>query len=173
MNKRSLRPLIRRSLLAVLLLLTGVFQNTFLSSLHPGIWLLIPAAVVIAVHEKEFAGMFYGILAGALWDLASPAPDGLYTLCFAVFACSCGLLARRIFRSTLPAAMLLCLFFSSAICIVSLVCNVLSGGSQGLFFAFLRFYFPSILLTTLTLPIFYFPVKFIEQRLHTSASVLD
>lgn len=173
MNKRIRRPLLRRALLAALLLLAGILQNTFFSSLRPGLWLLIPVTVAIAVHEKEFAGTFYGIFAGALWDMASPAPDGIYTLCFAVFACVCGLLAKRIFRSTLPSAMLLCLLFTAAICAVSILYTVFCAGAQGLISAVLRFYLPSALLTTLVLPVFYYPVKFLEQRLHTNASVLD
>ena len=173
MNNRTRRLLLRRALLAVMLSLAGIIQNTLLASLRPGVWLLIPATVVIAVHEKEFAGMFYGVLAGAFWDMASPAPDGMYALCFAVLACICGLLAKRVFRSTLPAAMLLCLLFSAAISLAALVYTAVCAGLHGLISAVLRYYLPSVLLTTLVLPLLYYPVKRIEQLLHTSASVLD
>ena len=173
MNNRFRRLLFRRTLLAVLLTLAGVCQNTLLSSMRPGIWLLIPATVAIVVQEKEFSGLFYGALAGALWDMASPAPDGVYTLCFAVFACVCGLLAKRIFRSTLPAAMLLCLLFTAAVCMVSAVYAAVCAGLRGLPAAFLLFHLPSVCLTVLALPVFYYPVRSIGQRLHTSASVFD
>lgn len=173
MNKRRFRPLLRRFLLALLVALAGLMQNAIFASVRPGVWMLIPATAAIAVHEKEFSGLFYGILAGALWDLSSPAPDGIYTLCFAVFACICGLLAKRVFRSTLPAAMLLCLIFTISVCCVSLLYNNILAGSFGVFSAVLRFYLPSSLLTTLVFPLFYYPVQLIELHLNTDANVLD
>ena len=166
MRKRNYRPALRRAALVLLLLLTGVIQNTFLSALRPGVWLLAPLAVCIALFEKEFAGTFFGVLAGALWDLASPAPDGVYALVFAVLCCACGLLGRRVFRSTLSAAMLLSLGFSLLVSAVPTVYMLVSGGIHGLFSLLVRFCLPSVLIAAALTPVFYYPVRLLERKLN-------
>lgn len=166
MRKRNYKPAVRRAALAVLLLLTGVIQNTFLSALRPGVWLLAPLAVCIALYEKEFAGTFFGVLAGALWDLASPAPDGVYALVFAVLCCACGLLGRRVFRSTLPAAMVLSLAFSLLLSVVPTVYTLVSGGFHGAFSLLLRSCLPCVPIAAALTPVFYYPVRLLERKLN-------
>ena len=60
---------IRRALYALLLLLAAVLQNT--QGLFPEIFgvramLLIPAVVCIGMHERDIAGLFFGLSAGRL-----------------------------------------------------------------------------------------------------------
>lgn len=154
-------------LLILLILLTSVLQNTFFGAVKPGLLLLIPLTVCISIYEREFAAFFFGILSGALWDLASPVADGVFALCFALLAFACGLLAKRVFRNTLAASMLLCFLFVSSVNLVSVVYDLFNAGFSGILPAVLRVYLPSALLTTLVEPLFYFPVRAIEHLLHT------
>lgn len=167
MRIQNKRPFIRRAILTLLLLLSAVLQNTFLGAVKPGILLLIPATVSIAIYEREFAAFFFGIFSGALWDLASPATDGVYALLFALLAFFCGLLAKRVFRNTPAAAMLLCLLFAAAVNLTALVYDLVLSGFSGLPAAALKVYLPSAFLTALFTPLCYFPVRGIEHLLHT------
>lgn len=167
MKLQNKRPFIRRLLLTLLILLTSVLQNAFLGAVKPGILLLIPLVVCISMYEREFAAFFFGILCGALWDLTSPLPDGLYALCFALLAFASGLLAKRVFRNTPAAAMLLCFLFASAVNLIAVVYALLSAGFSGILSSVVRTYLPSALLTTVFCPLFYFLVRSIERLLHT------
>ncbi len=173
MKLQNKRPFIRRLILTLLILLTSVLQNVFLGAVKPGILLLIPLTVGISIYEREFAAFFFGILSGALWDLASPAPDGIYALCFALLAFACGMLAKRVFRNTLASAVLLCFLFASSVNLVAVVYDLIQGGFSGLLPGILRFYLPSALLTALFEPLFYFPVRAVEHLLHTGVGTPD
>lgn len=69
--------------------------------------LLIPLCVAVSMHEKEFAGMFWGLLTGVLWDMVSPHTDGLMAVIFTIAGLLTGLLTRYTLRNTLQSALLL------------------------------------------------------------------
>ena len=65
----------RRILLAVILVVTFLLQTT--SGFFPAPFgihacLLIPATVCIAMFEREFAGLFFGLAAGMMLETVSP-----------------------------------------------------------------------------------------------------
>ncbi len=168
LKKNTLRLALRRLILAVLVIFTALIQNSaggVFTKSDTGFFLLIPLTVSIAMFEKEFAGMFFGLLAGALWDLASPVTDGVFALFFTVTACACGLLTHYVFRNSLRGAALLTTAVFILFCGIGVIFNCLlkdpSGAEYYLKTFCLHSYFPTIVF----LPVFYYPVSFTEKRL--------
>ncbi|MBQ9945006.1 MAG: hypothetical protein IJO68_00605 [Clostridia bacterium] len=130
------------------------------------VFILIPLTVAVSMFEHEFQGLFYGLLAGALWDLASPVTDGMITLLLTLAACITGLLSHYSLRCTL----LSCLIFTSVISIifsaVLLLFFVPLTEFEELRHTFLNFYLPgSIITEILTVPVYFLVRKiFISTR---------
>lgn len=160
--RESLYPVLRRCGLVLVILAAAALQNTFFSGRMPTAFLLIPAAVSAAIYEKEFAGTFFGILCGALWDLASPVTDGVFTLIFAVCACACGLLSHYVFRNTLAAALLQTAGVTVIVLGAGLLSQILRDPTAALQ-VLTRMTLPSAALTAAVLPLFYYPVRLIEK----------
>ena len=112
------------------------------------------------MYEKEFAGLFFGFLAGALWDLASPLTDGLLALFFAVLAYVIGLLSKYILRNTLLCQIVLTVITSAVYSIFMLLYTGFSSGIAILRHLTLGTYLPAVLLTVITS----IPVYFIIRR---------
>ena len=75
----------RRILLAVLVLVTFIFQTTsgfFPSPFGIHACLLVPATVCIAMFEREFSGLFFGLAAGMMLEAASPDSVCFYSVMF-------------------------------------------------------------------------------------------
>lgn len=170
MKKEALLPVMRRTLLALMVVFTAVLQNTVFSAGRISAFLLIPAAVSVAIFEKEFSGMFFGLLCGALWDLASPVTDGVFALVFAVCACACGLLSRYIFRNTLASALLMTVVFSGAVFAVNALFYCFARDPSGVGVYFLRRFLPSAAVTVLILPVYYYAVRSLEKKMNVSFS---
>ena len=95
---------IRRAIYAGLILLTAVMQNT--TGLFPEIFgvramLLIPAVVCIGMHERDIPGLFYGLLAGVVWDAFSAGPHSFNAVLLMTFGFVCGALIGTIMRNNL------------------------------------------------------------------------
>ena len=153
----------RRAILIGLVLITGALQNRIFS--QGFVFLLIPMASAAAFFEREFAGAAFGLLCGALWDLASPAPDGVFALTFAVGAAAVGLLARYKFRRTLPAALTLHAGFTLLVGIVILLMNCLRFRDASVLPKLALLYAPRLLATVAVFPVYYFPLAFLNRRL--------
>jgi rod shape-determining protein MreD len=158
-------PVCRAAVCVLLFVLTAVFQNTFLSGLPVGLLPLAPLTVAVCTFEGEFAGLFYGILSGALYDIASPVPDGVYTLVFAVLGCAVGLCMHYLFRNTLLSAMLITLIFTAVAVGVGFVFNVIVKDAAGAAAVLRQRAIPGVLLTTLLTPVFYYPVRAADGKL--------
>ncbi|MBQ6420897.1 MAG: hypothetical protein IJK02_07495 [Clostridia bacterium] len=165
------RPLIlRRGMLVLLVLLTGVLQNVFLSGAAVPLMPLVPLTVSIALFEKEFAGFFFGILAGAVYDAAASGPDGLYAFLFGLLALLVGLVSHYVIRNTLITAALSTAAFGLAVFAAGALIN-LRGMGLGPLMYYLNFrYLPGLLVTVALLPFFYFPVRRIRLMLPRSGS---
>jgi|GEM_PF-2278391 len=164
-TKENLYPAIRTAVLALLFLITAAAQNVFFSSLPVPLILLVPLTVSVCVYEGEFTGLFFGLAAGALYDAVSPVPDGIFALLFAALGCAVGFLARFIFRNTLMSAFLLTLAFSLLTVLTSFVFNVAFKNPSLALHSYAGFYISGALLTSALLPVFYYPVKFLETKL--------
>ena len=155
-NNLYLKRLFFRTLKKVLCLLlivaAYIIQFTFLprSSFPFSVYLLIPAVVAVAMFEYEFSGLFFGLFAGVLWDLASPLPDGIMAFSLALASLTVGLLSHYLLRNTL----LTTLLFTSLMSILYSFFALLIMNT-GLDFSefrniFVRFYFPSVILSVMT-----------------------
>ena len=105
---------VRRLLYFTLISLSYILQFIIIpkTALPFPLLLLIPVTVSVAMHETEPASLLWGLLAGVLWDLASPVTDGLYALIFPVLFLITGLLTRYMLRNTCLTATIFTAVFS-------------------------------------------------------------
>ncbi len=164
-TKARYLPVCRIALYAALFVLTGVIQNTFLGGLRVPVLPLVPLTVAVCTFEGEFTGLFFGILGGALCDIASPAPDGIFALLFAALGCAVGLCMHYLFRSTLLSALLMTLLFTAAAAAVGFFFTVFLKDPAGAFPLFRQRTVPGVLLTVLLQPVFYYPIRAIDGKL--------
>ena len=130
-TKERIYPVFRRVIYIALFVLTGVVQNTLLGMRGSILLPLIPLTVAVCVFEHEYAGFFFGLLGGALYDLASPAADGIYAIVFAVLGCAAGLVMHYLFRGTLLSAFLLTLIFALCTALTGFIFMVLAKDRSG------------------------------------------
>lgn len=158
-------PLIKRTLYVLLFLAAAAVQGTFLGAAKYALLLLVPLTVSVCAFEQEFAGMFFGLLGGALYDLASPATDGIYTLLFAVLGCAVGLTMHYLFRNTLLSAALLTFLFAFMTALTGFIFTVLAKDAAGALTVLRVRYLPGVFFTTLLLPVFYYPIRALDRKL--------
>lgn len=154
---------IRRLLLAAVVIIGALVQNCALSVGSIQICILIPLCVIIAMFEKELAGIFYGILAGCLWDVSTTTPDGMKALFLALTGCICGLLVRYVMRNNLLSALVLCAASGLVFSITHWAVYVIPN-AQGMFRALFLFYLPQVLLTALSAIPLYFLLRALEKK---------
>ena len=141
----------RRILLAVLVLVTFIFQTTrgfFPSPFGIHACLLVPATVCIAMFEREFSGLFFGLAAGMMLEAVSPD-----SVCF-YYLMRNNLVTALIFTFmfTLLLNSLYCLFF------------YVFDGIEITFVFYLKYYVFSAVYTTLFTPIFYLIVRLTVKK---------
>lgn len=170
--KHSKNTIFRRVIFIILTFAAFVIQFTYIPALSLSfpLYTLIPLSVSVAMFEKEFSGILFGLLAGILWDMASPMPDGILALGFCIFAFITGLLTRYLIRNTLLSALLLsfaaCLIYSSA----ALLATGFSSDPILLREIAVSVYLPATALSSLlTLPV-YFGVRKISVALRNEKS---
>lgn len=156
----------RRLSLALILLLISVLQNT--DGFFPQVFgiralLLIPAVVCIAMFERDTFGMIFGIFAGALWDVfASGASFNALFLLTAGFLC--GTLINTIMRNNIVTASILTFIFSAIYNVVYWLFNFVFAKLDSAFFMLWRYYLPSIVYTTVFVPIIFIIVRAVEKK---------
>lgn len=155
----------RRGSLALILLVLAILQNT--DGFFPQIFgvralLLIPAVVCIAMFERDMAGMFFGLFAGALWDMnASGASfNALYLLAVGFI---CGSLINTIMRNNIITAFILSMVFIPVYIVGYWFFHYIVGGLDMAGFMFVRYYLPSIVYTAAFLPLMFILVRSIEK----------
>ncbi len=168
MQTKRIRTLAsRRLLLTAVVIVAALIQSCTLPAVNLRICLLLPLTVIIAMFEKESAGLLYGILAGCLWDVSTATADGMKALFLAMTGCICGLLIRYIMRNNLLSALVLTGAASLLFFIGHWVLYVVPHGT-GMWASLLRFYIPQILITLLMTVIIYFFIRAIEKKLRTT-----
>ena len=156
---------VRIAAFVVLTVLTALLQNTFLpaAGARHTAWLLLALVTAVAMHEPELNASLYGMLAGFLWDLASPLPDGVIALLMTVYACACSLLARWLFRQTILTAAVFCGAGSFACGLLTLLFHYLPKDFSAIPGVTFLHVLPSLLLTAPALPVFFFLIRAIEK----------
>lgn len=158
---------IRRGLYALIIIAASMMQNT--QGLFPVIFgvramLLIPVVVCIGMHERDIAGLFFGLFAGVLWDAFSAGPPNFNAIMLTAAGYLCGLLIGTIMRNNIMTALLLSLgwiFIYNTL--YWLFAYVLKGYDNALW-VYLSFYLPSVLYTVLFMPIFYYIIRTVKLK---------
>lgn len=158
---------IRRALYALIIMMAAMLQNT--QGLFPEIFgvramLLIPAVVCIGMHERDIAGLFFGLFAGTLWDAFSAGPPNFNAMMLTAVGYFCGLLIGTIMRNNIMTALLLSL---SSIFIYNTAYWFLAYAVKSydnIFRVYLVFYLPSVLYTLLFMPFFYYIVRTVKLK---------
>jgi len=104
------RKYTRRVLMGALVFTVAMAQNVpWLPPVYGARALpLLPLVAVIAVYDQPVPAILFGALAGALWDVASPA-YGLHAVYLAAAAFACAMCMRYFLNRNLLTVALLCL----------------------------------------------------------------
>jgi len=162
MRKNTRLILIRRFVLAALILLAAILQNTrgfFPEPFGIRAFLLIPLTVSVSMFERSYAGVLFGILAGALWDSVSVAWNGFNALFLMLTAAGCGLLITLLMRNHLLTAVILSGSASLLYCLFYILLFITAKGLGDAGYLLVRYYLPEAVYTTLFTPVFYLFVK--------------
>ncbi len=172
-NKKAVLNISGKIIYIVLFVVSYIFQFLFLPRLGINfpVLLLIPLTISVSMYEREFSGLFFGLLAGALWDIASPLPDGSLALIFSVLACITGLLIHYMLRNTLLTALLISFIFTV---FYSLITYLFSA--SGFNYAFLKdvsvtHYMPSLLFSVIITIPDYFLVRTVSKLIQTEEKI--
>lgn len=165
METERKKLILRRGSLALILLVLSVLQNT--DGFFPQIFgvralLLIPAVVCIAMFERDIAGMFFGLFAGALWDMhASGASFNALFLLTVGFVC--GTLINTVMRNNIVTAFLLTMIFVPLYEVGYWFFRFIVGGLDMAGFMLWRYYLPGILYTAVLLPVMFIIIRAVEK----------
>lgn len=154
--------LIRRAIFAGIVILTFIFQNT--GGIFPapaGIHaiLLIPLVICISMFEREFAGLFFGLLAGAMLDAFSSDSVCYHSLVFTVIGFSAGALITYLMRNNLVCATILSAFFTLTYNTLYFLLYCAFDGEARPVFVYFRYFFLSAVYTVIFTPLYYFIVR--------------
>ena len=164
----GLPVLIKRILLFALVILTAMLQNT--DGLLPvffgaRLFLLIPLVVCIGMCEGEVAGLVYGLIGGAFWDVCASGLDGIHAFYLAFVGCLSGILVHFLMRNRLLTQYCIC----GVSCIVYSVfywfVTVYSQIGDANYNKLLTFYLPCAIVTTVFSFAVYFVIRFISNTL--------
>ncbi|MBQ8504419.1 MAG: hypothetical protein IJ491_09130 [Clostridia bacterium] len=157
---------IRKALLVCLVAVTAVFQHT--SGAIPSLFgtramLLIPLVVAIAVYERSMNGLFFGALAGILWDFATVRGDGFFSVSLAAAGFLCGSLVTYIMRNNLATNLILSLVSTGTVNVVYWLIFIFRKGYEGSAQVLFGYYLPSVLYTMVFAFVYYYLVGFIHK----------
>ncbi len=149
----------RHFIYGVELLVIYILQST--PSLLPEIFgespmLVTMCAVSIALFEGNAAGMWFGLGAGLLMDVAGTGFFGFYGLVLLILCYCCGTLVMYVMRNNLVTA--LCMGFFSAAIVTTAQWIFLSGsfGLDTALFFLGRVLLPRSLYSVATMPLFFY-----------------
>ncbi len=154
---------IRRALTALLVFMTALFQHSgFIPELFGApAMLLLPLTVCIAMFERSIPGMCFGVLAGLLWDFATPKGDGFFSVMLTAVGFVSGALVTFIFTNNIRAALILS-FGALTVCNVSYwFMFIMRKGYEGAFEILFSRYLPSVFYSLIFVFVYYYIVSFV------------
>ena len=157
----------RRAVLIALAVLAFVFQNTgglFPSPFGIKAILLIPLTICIAMIEREFAGIFFGLLSGVMLDSFSSQSVVFNSLFFTVIGFTAGALITYLMRNNLLCATIMTAVASVFYSTLSFVVYSAFDPIENHFIFFLRYYLASAIFTVLMTPVYYIIVRAIFKE---------
>ncbi len=159
---------IRWAIFALLVMGACVLQNSSGSLLEifgARVFLLIPVCVSVAMFEREVPSAIIGAFAGVLWDVSSGA-DGYNTLVVMLLSAGVSLLISHLMRNNILTALVL---GAGATFVYEFIYIIRIAFSGNPIYRILTFYFPSLILTVVFMPLCYFIVK----TIYSSFKVAD
>lgn len=140
-------------------------------NLIPELWgikptLLIPAALMIALFEKETTAMWFGVVCGLLADFSHSTVLGFFALLLAVSGYVFSELVTNLFKTNLFTALLLGAAAVTAIFLLQWFFFYVCAGHGQVFYALWRHYLPRALYTAVTLPVAYYFNRALAVLLH-------
>ena len=154
--------ILRRLSLAALMIFVFLLQNTGGLFPAPGgvhAMLLVPLTVCIAMFERELAGVFYGLLAGAMLDAFSAHTVCFHGISLTIIGFICGALITYFMRNNLSCAMILSaasVFLYNSVYFIIFCASKAPGNVLVFYF---RYYFLSVVYTIIFTPLLYFIVR--------------
>lgn len=149
---------IRKTVFVLLIILTALFQHTgFIPRLFGApAMLLVPLTVCLCMFERSTSGMWYGVLAGALWDFASVRGDGFFAVVLTVIAFISGTLITFVFRRSIRSALVIS-FGALAFTNVSYwLIFILRKGYEDAFSVLISYYMPSVFYSMIFVFVYYY-----------------
>jgi rod shape-determining protein MreD len=174
MRKENLHIYIRRAIIAVVIIVAAMLQNT--ANLFPTIFgarafLLIPVVVCISMFEKDVTAAIFGAFAGMLWDMTSAVNDGFNTIFLMLIGSVCGILVNFIMRNNMVTAMLLSsgalVLYSLSYWLVFIVARGVEGGAMMI----LNFFLPCSVYTLAFTPLIYLLIRAFMKKLRDSLPI--
>lgn len=165
------KAFIRRVIFALLILACFLLQSSFgLKGIFGArVFWLIPAAVSIAMFEREVSGMLFALFAGALWDSVS-VHYSFNAVFFTLVGFTCGMLISHLMRNNLSSALLMTSGATVLYSFIYWLGAYVFSGTGGAGKALLVFFIPSGFLTILVTPPMYFLVRAIVKRFRSATN---
>ncbi len=115
--------------------------------------LILSLFVFIALFEKEFVGMSFGILTGFLFDLGFGIPIGLNALAFCVLGYFLGVLSTYFINVEFWVTWLFCIFISGLVITLRLYISYGFVGFENINALWLTLYLPVFVYSILIAPL--------------------
>lgn len=164
--KENKPKIMRRGTFFLVVLLVGVLQISDVLPTFFGLKFLplLPLTVVLGMFERETYGLYYGLMAGILWDMNVGAGDGFNAFFFSLVGFGCGLLMTYLMMNNLITATILCSFWTIIYFVAAWLIFVVSKSADGSMSILITDYLPTAILNILTLPLYYYAVRSIMKQ---------
>ncbi len=157
----------RRIVLASVVVVAFFIWNT--DALFPKPWgipamLMVPVVISIGMFERETAGMFYGLLAGALIDAFSSQTVCFHSIMLTVAGYFSGVLITRLMRNNLKTCLLFNVVFLFVYNTLFYLINYSSSEGEGFAYLYSDVYIASIFYTMVFVPFVYWIIRTIFKK---------
>ena len=157
----------RRIKLAVVILITFLFQNT--AGLFPRPWgvpamLLVPAVVCAGMFEREIWGMIFGLFAGVLLDAFSAETLCFHSVALTLIGFLSGLLVTRLMRNNLKTGILLSVIALTLYCSAYFVFCIWKDAKENAWYIYSNIYLASVIYTAFFIPVFYLIIRAVSKK---------
>ncbi len=157
----------RRAILVLLTVVTFTFQQTgglFPEPFGVKAMLLIPLTVCISMFEREFAGIFFGLLSGVMLDAFSSQATVFNSLFFTIIGFCAGALITYLMRNNLMCATIMTAVFAFIYTALLFIIYCAGDSVASPAYVYFRFYFTSAIYTVVLTPVYYLIVRAVSKQ---------
>ena len=162
------RRALRIILLILIIFIAFIIQNTNGMPNHIGrgrFFFLVPLVICIGITQGVAVSTWLGLFAGMLWDCVSSELPGFHSIALLCFGCASALMIDHLFRRNIVTAIAMCSVGSVIYCFMYWFLFLWLPDVSGAANAFVAVYLPTIFLTAVSAPLFYYIVSFVSKRL--------